>query len=77
MGNNHKNSTLEKIDRLDRLVRQVKIAQEEIEYLNDSIKKDLTNLMDNGMFKAVRAGYLLLSAAHNGNLVTNNNNLSD
>lgn len=72
-----KNSTLEKIDRLDRLVRQIKIAQEEIDYLNDSIKKDLTNLMANGMFKAVRAGYILLGAAHNGNLAINNNTLND
>lgn len=72
-----KNSTLEKIDRLDRLVRQIKIAQEEIEFLNDSIKKDLTNFMANGMFKEVQAGYMLLGAAHNGNLSINNEPLTD
>ena len=72
-----KKTTLYKIDRLDRLVRQVKIAQEEIEHLNDSIKKDLTNLMESGMFKAVKAGYVLLSAAHNGNLASNKNTFND
>lgn len=63
------NSTLQKIDKLDRLTVQMQNAQDEIDRLKAAIKADLSVLKAENLIPAYDAGVKLFKAARDGNLM--------